>query len=137
MIDCQWLHNQIDLHCHKVTSLNGSAGVCVQTNHKWLDGSLLSFYIIPQGEQLLITDDCDTLFHFHTTGLIEHKRSWKKIKDKLNTVHTDIALEDDGEILCITTQEKATYAIADYTSALCGLMHYERELAGIPMQVNH
>ncbi|HDR1103288.1 MAG: DUF1828 domain-containing protein [Bacteroidota bacterium] len=137
MINCQWLSNQTLLNCHKITSIDGSDGVCVQTYHKWLDGSILSFYIIQQGDHILITDECDTLFHFHTTGLIENKRNWRGIKERLNCTQTSITLEDDGEILCLSTKEKAPFAIADYISALCGLMHYEKELAGIPRTVKN
>lgn len=135
MLNCEWLQQQNILNCTPVKTTAGEQGICVQTSYRWLDGSLLTFYLSPQANQILISDECNTLFQFKIMGLLESKRSWKTLREKLNCTASHIQLLDDGEIICLTTREKAKFAIADYLSALCALMHYERELIGIPQPI--
>lgn len=133
-LDCQWLQQQAFSNCYQVKTISGEIAICVQTYHSWSDDSLLSFYILPCGDKLLITDEGESLFHFRTMGLLESKRSWRGIQDKLNSTKTDIQLEQDGEIFTLCSLESAAAAIADFTSALCALMHYERELLALPAE---
>ncbi|MBF0784470.1 DUF1828 domain-containing protein [Muribacter muris] len=135
VLNCEWLCQQAFLNCYPVKTISGQQGIAVQTYHRWLDGSILNFYITPQGNQLLISDEGETLFHLSNVGLLKAKYQWRLFKDKLQSTNSDIHLEDDGEIICLTTPQSAPYAIADYLSALCAIMHYEKELAGIPEAV--
>lgn len=127
-----WLQQHTGIICHPVEAVDGSQAVRVQTAHEWSDGSPLTFYIIEQGNGILLTDDCETLFHFHTQGLAEDSRKNQTMRDRLQCTNSDIAMLTDGEIIAVGNEETATRLIADYISSLCALMHYEREILGVP-----
>lgn len=133
-LDCQWLQQQAFSNCYQVKTVSGEEAIAVQTYHRWSDDSLLSFYILPHGDKLLITDEAESIFHFRTMGLLENKRAWRGIQEKLNGTKTDVQLEKDGEILVLCRPDQAATTIADFVSALCALMHYERELLALPAE---
>lgn len=133
-LDCTWLKEHTALACHTVEAVDGSQAVRVQTANTWFDGSPLTFYIINQGNSILLTDDCETLFHFHAQGLAEHSRAAAALRDKLQCTGSSINMDSDGEIIAIGNADHADRLIADYISALCALMHHEREILGIPRQ---
>ena len=133
-LNCQWLQKQAFSNCYQVKTMSGEGAICVQTNHRWADDSLLSFYILPQGDKLLITDEAESIFHFRTMGLLENRRAWRGIQDKIICTKSDIHLEEDGEIIMLCRPEQAPLAIADFISALCALMHYEKELVALPVE---
>lgn len=134
-LNCEWLHSQAYLNCYTVETINGEQAICVQTHHRWLDNTPLTFYISPYGDKLLISDEGETLFHFNSVGLLSNKRSWRKVRELLSYTQSDVVLEDDGEILCMTTPENAAIALADYTAALCALLCYEQEISQLPTEV--
>ena len=133
-LDCQWLQQQTFSNCYQVKTVSGEDAICVQTYNRWSDDSLLTFYIIQCGNKLLITDEAESIFHFRTVGLLENKRNWRGIQEKLNGTKTDIQLEQDGEIFTLCHPDRAATAIADFISALCAIMHYERELLALPAE---
>lgn len=133
-LDCQWLQQQAFSNCYQVKTVSGEVAICVQTYHRWSDDSLLSFYILPHGDKLLITDEAESIFHFRAMGLLENKRAWRSFQDKLTGTKTNIQLEQDGEIFALCSIDSAPTAIADFISALCALMHYERELLALPTE---
>ena len=133
-LDCQWLQQQTFSNCTQVKTVSGEDAICVQTYNRWSDDSLLTFYIIQCGNKLLITDEAESIFHFRTVGLLENKRNWRGIQEKLNGTKTDIQLEQDGEIFTLCHPDRAATAIADFISALCAIMHYERELLALPAE---
>ena len=89
-LDCQWLQQQTFSNCTQVKTVSGEDAICVQTYNRWSDDSLLTFYIIQCGNKLLITDEAESIFHFRTVGLLENKRNWRGIQEKLNGTKTDI-----------------------------------------------
>ena len=134
-ITCRWLHQNLGYECRTVQTVDGSQALRVQTAHTWADGTPLTFYIIPSGDTIILTDDCDTLFHFHTQGLLETARSIHALREMVACTDTPISVEEDGEIMCMGNQQKAARMIADYLSAMCGIMHYERGILGVPREV--
>lgn len=134
-ITCRWLHQNLGYECRDVQTVDGSQALRVQTAHTWADGTPLTFYIIPSGDTIILTDDCDTLFHFHTQGLLETARNIHALREKVACTDTSISVEEDGEIMCMGNQQKVARMIADYLSAMCAVMHYEREILGIPRAV--
>lgn len=134
-LNCEWLHSQAYLNCYTVETINGKQAICVQTHHRWLDNTPLTFYVSPVGDKLLISDEGETLFHFSSVGLLSNRRNWRKIRELLSYTQSDVVLEDDGEILCMTTPENAAIALADYTSALCTLLRYEQKISLLPTEV--
>ena len=133
-LDCQWLQQQAFSNCYQVKTVSGEEAIGVQTYHRWSDDSLLSFYILPCGDKLLITDEAESIFHFRTMGLLENKRAWRVIQEKLNGTKTDVQLEQDGEIFALCRPDQVATTIADFISSLCALMHYERELLALPAE---
>lgn len=135
MINCELVRQLAFLNCFAVEPIHGGAGVCVQTYHLWIDNTPLSFYIQEVGRnRYLITDDGDTLFHFQKNGLLEDKRSWRSIQEKLDCTQSAITFVD-GEINCLCAADELATQLANYTSALCALMHYEREIINVPEAV--
>lgn len=134
-LNCEWLHSQAYLNCYTVETINGEQAICVQTHHRWLDNTPVTFYISPYGDKLLISDEGETLFHFNSVGLLSGKRSWRKVRELLSYTQSQIVLEDDGEILCMVKPEFAAIALADYISALCMLIRYEQEITELPTEI--
>ena len=133
-LDCQWLQQQAFSNCYQVKTVSSEEAIAVQTYHRWSDDSLLSFYILPCGDKLLITDEAESIFHFRAMGLLENKRTWRGFQEKLNGTKTNVQLEQDGEIFVLCRPDQAATTIADFVSALCALMHYERELLALPAE---
>lgn len=119
--------------CTAVATTNGAIAHAIQTAHRWHDGSPLSFFIIPSEQGILISDDGDTLFHLMAQGIKLHIPT---LREKLNSTNSPIQLSEDGEIFTLGNTEYADLLIADYISALCAIMHYEREIIALPKQLH-
>jgi hypothetical protein len=135
--DCGFLEINRPIQCRPVETITGEKALNIQTSHLWIDNSPLSFYVIDLGAQILITDDSETMFNFKVNNILTSKKSRHLIKDKLNCTHSDINLSENDEIIGIASKDKFNFLLADYISAMCALMHYEREIAGISNDVNN
>lgn len=135
-LDCSFLDINQLIKCHVVETISGEKAIHLQTHHLWYDSNPLSFYVIDLGNQIMITDDGETIFNLSVNDVIRNKKSYSKIRDILNCTHSDIGLSELGEITGIANKDKFNILLADYISAMCGLMHHERETIGIPPQIN-
>lgn len=127
MIDCNWLRQHLGYSCHPVETVDGGTAMCIQTAHTWADGSIFSFYLIDNGDTILLTDDCESLFYFHAQGL-DSRHNIRVLRGRLEDGHIRATLENDGDLCSIGRKSETPYLIADYISAVCTLMRYEREM---------
>lgn len=135
-LNCSTLAKYHQWHCHSVETVSGETAFHLQTQHRWLDNSVLGFFVIPSESHITLTDDGDTLFHFHAQGITFNHRSLNTLREKLNCTHSEIQLNEHGEIIATGSLKNADVLIADYVSALCAIMHHEREIIGLPKHIN-
>lgn len=135
--DCTILEMNRSIRCNPVETITGEKALSIQTDHLWVDNSPLSFYIIDYGSQILITDDGETIFNLKVNNILTSNKSWNIIRDKLDCTHSDISLSKNGEIIGMANKDKLSLLLCDYISAMCAIMHYEREIAGVSSSINN
>lgn len=135
-LNCKTLAKFHQWHCRTVETVNGELAFHLQTQHRWLDNSVLGFFVINGENHITLTDDGDTLFHLHAQGIALNYRSLHTLQEKLNCTNSQIQFNHHGEITATGSLNNADILIADYVSALCAIMHYEREIIGLPKNIN-
>ncbi|THA11302.1 DUF1828 domain-containing protein [Rodentibacter pneumotropicus] len=137
MMNCNWLANHPLFTCREVDTVDGQNGLAIHTSFRWTDGSAFCFYLVPCGNQIMITDDAESIFHLHTQGLPVTKSTINALRDRISFTHFNVCVEEDGELYMLTQESDLAYAISDYLSAFSIIKNYEYQQLGITDEVNN
>lgn len=128
-MNCAWLQHLIEYDCHPCASLHGEPALDVRTPFTWADGEPIGFFVVDQGDTILISDNADTLFHFRGMGMLTGgRRQWQAIRHLAEL--RGAAMSDQGEIFSVGAKGKAAGLIADFIAGLLAISDYERDNAG-------
>lgn len=134
-MNCSWLQSVIRYECNPCESVNGEPGLDVRTPFAWIDGEPIGFFVIDQGETILISDNGDTIFHFHSLGMLSGgKRSWGQIRSIASV--RDVHLSDEGEMYSLGNKENAEALVSNFIATLMSIADYQRDNAGISENIN-
>lgn len=123
MIDCHWAQNLTKYDCRPIKGLTGADGLEIGTPFTLPGGAAINFYIIPEGNHILISDNGDTVFHLASLGLdvMQHRRA-KSLRDTIAPYK--ITLDDRGDFRAITNTENAPFVFAQAITAIIAIAHW-------------
>lgn len=134
-MNCAWLQHLIEYDCNPCVSLHGEPALDVRTPFTWIDGEPIGFFVIDQGDTVLVSDNADTLFHFHGMGMLTGgRRQWQAIRRLAES--RGATMSEQGEIFAIGAKAKASTLIANFIAGLLAISEHERHSAGMDESVS-
>lgn len=134
-MNCAWLQHLIEYDCTPCASLHGEPAIDVRTPFTWADGEPIGFFVIDQGETVLVSDNADTVFHFRSMGMLGGgRRQWQAIRHLAESRGS--TLTEQGEIFSLGAKANAATLIANFIAGLLAISEHERNSAGMAEHVS-
>lgn len=135
-MNCSWLQHLVEYDCNPCTSLHGEPALDVRTPFTWIDGEPIGFFVIDQGDTVMISDNADTLFHFHALGMMSSgsRRQWQAVRHIAES--RGASMSEQGEIFTVGAKDKAAVLIANFIAGLLAISEHERQTSGLDEHVS-
>ncbi|ACT50723.1 DUF1828 domain-containing protein [Methylovorus glucosotrophus] len=123
MLTCEWVQALTKFDCRSVRTLDGSSGLEVGTPFSLPDGSAINLYLVPASNQILISDNGDTVAHLSGMGLdIWQQRRLKSLRDAAS--NHKLCLTDEGDFRALATNENASFVFAQVITGLLAVSQW-------------
>lgn len=131
-MSCENLIEHLGFECRQIDS----SVISVSTSFSFADGEIINFYIQDKREEVVVTDNGDTLFHLRGVGLdLSDRRRWRPYR-QIVAAH-GFELEDSGVIIGKSSTNQVSQLVANYISAMLDIVNLEHEQLGIPEEIDH
>jgi len=135
MLNCAWASALTKYDCRPIKGLDGYAGLEIGTPFSLPDGTAINLYLMPFGNQVLISDNGDTLMHLSGMGLDVWQPMRLKGIRELAAKHK-VTLADEGDFRMLSTEANASLSFAVAISGLLAVSHWAAEQLNINV-ANH
>ncbi|WP_176947583.1 DUF1828 domain-containing protein [Variovorax sp. NFACC27] len=123
MINCVWAHTLSRYDCREVKDLHGGTALEIATPFSLIDGSPIVLYIAEESQQLLISDNGDTVMHLSGLGLdIDHGARLNKLREVVSPF--GLTLSRVGDFRTLVQPERAPFSFAQAVSGLLAVSQW-------------
>ena len=130
-MSCEQLIQRLGFNCREV----GDSVIAVGTPFSFSDGEAIGFYLHERRDEVVVSDNGDTLFHLRGVGFdLSDRRRWRAFR-QVAEAH-GFELLDSGEITARTSPSNVPQLLARYIAAMLEIVNVEREQLGIPDELD-
>lgn len=128
-MNCEWVEQNASFYCKQVTTMTGDAAVEIGTPFSHPDGTAIVLYAVETGNQVLISDNGDTMANLSSTGI---NISQGRIKALRNLVQPfGLTLSTAGDFRCLAHSGSGRQALANVINALLVIGEWHKDKCGI------
>lgn len=130
-MSCERLIQHLGFECRELSD----AVISVATPFSFADGEAIGFYLEDRPNEIVVSDNGDTLFHLRGLGLdLSDRRRWRPFR-QIAELH-GFELQDSGEITGNTSKDSVSQLVAKYIAAMLDIVDLEREQLGMPEEID-
>lgn len=128
---CEGLFSKMGFSCLD----RGDGLYLVETPLSFPDGEPISLYFQQRGGSVIISDNADTIFHLHSSGMdLSDRKKWRGLHQIVSSF--GMTLRESGEVSGDALAAGAGDLVARYIGAMLAVADLEREHFGISEELS-
>lgn len=128
---CEQFIQQLGFECRELSDSVSA----IATPFSFSDGEVIGFYLENRPNEVVLSDNGDTLFHLRSVGMdLSDRRHWRPYKQIAET--NGLKLRDDGVLEGSTSDMPVSLLVARYVATMISITDLEREQLGLPEEID-